>query len=346
MTPALRALAWFWAGLVVVVVGGGVAFRFAGPPPRLAAAVVTSTAPAEPAPPASAPPAAATQSPPAAPAAAAIAAPNPALEEPAPDYVGAVLPRIAADGRTPMQTYAAARPPADGQPRIAVLLAGIGLSAAEDGQAVDALPAAVSFAVSPYAYQPDAVLRTMRERGHESFLSLPMEPQGFPVDDPGPEALLTGNAEGVNRQRLQWAMSRIAGYVGVTSAMGTLRGDRFAGSATQMAPVLRELGSRGLMYIDGRPGVPRAPGVAGRSIDAVIDASATRTEIDTGLARLEALAHDHGSALGLAGPPHPVTVGRLAAWAATLAARGFTLVPVSALAAGEPSQAAAAAAKP
>ncbi len=351
MSPAVRALGWFWAGLLVAVAGVAVVLQVRGAPrPSIARAALVRPGPpaprAQPQPQSSsAPLAAAAPSPPVVAGPGAILPPDPALEEPAPDYVGFALPRIAADGRAPMRVYAAASG-GGGRPRIAVLLTGIGLSAAEDDTAAETLPAAVSFAVSPYSYRPDALLRTLRQRGHESFLSLPMEPQDYPTDDPGPEALLTGNIDSVNQQRLEWAMSRIAGYVGVTSAMGTLRGERFAGSATQMAPVLRELGARGLLYIDARPGVPATPGVVERSVDAVVDGSELRSETDRALAELEAVAHDRGSALGVAGPPHPVTVARLASWAATLAARGFALVPVSALVPAASSEVAASPARP
>ena len=71
------------------------------------------------------------------------------------------------------------------------------------------------------------------------------------------------------------------------------------------------------------------PGV--RVADLLVDEPAVRAEIDARLARLEELARDRGSALGVAGLPGPVTVERLAAWAATLDQRGISLVPVSAL---------------
>jgi polysaccharide deacetylase 2 family uncharacterized protein YibQ len=66
-------------------------------------------------------------------------------------------------------------------------------------------------------------------------------------------------------------------------------------------------------------------------VDLVVDEPAVRTEIDAKLARLEQLARDRGSALGLVSAPTPVSVERLAAWAALLAQRGVVLVPVSAL---------------
>jgi polysaccharide deacetylase 2 family uncharacterized protein YibQ len=91
------------------------------------------------------------------------------------------------------------------------------------------------------------------------------------------------------------------------------------------------------MYVDPRvdgalppppPGTPPAPR---RAVDVVIDEPAVRTEIEAKLERLEQLARDRGSALGLASAPVPVTVERLAAWTALLAQRGVVLVPVTAL---------------
>jgi len=40
---------------------------------------------------------------------------------------------------------------------------------------------------------------------------------------------------------------------------------------------------------------------------------------------------DKGSALGIISTPRPLTVGRVVAWANTLASKGLALAPVSAL---------------
>jgi polysaccharide deacetylase 2 family uncharacterized protein YibQ len=159
-----------------------------------------------------------------------------------------------------------------------------------------------------------------------------MEPQNYPMNDPGPQALLTGASGAQNQRRLDWALTRISGYVGATGALGTLRGERFAGSSEQMAPVLRAIGSRGLLYVDPRPGAAGPAGVWGRSVDLVVDDPATRPEIDAKLAQLEQIARERGSALGLVGAVRPVTMDRVTAWASGLAPRGFVLAPVSAVA--------------
>ena len=78
----------------------------------------------------------------------------------------------------------------------------------------------VTLAISPYAANPDQLLTAARAAEHEYLLSIPMEPQGFPLNDPGPQALMTTLPPEENRQRLDWALSRIAGYVGATGALG------------------------------------------------------------------------------------------------------------------------------
>lgn len=259
-----------------------------------------------------------------------IAAPDPALLEPSRAFPTAGLPRIGADGRLPRLAYRRPAGPPGARPRIALLLAGLGLAAADSRTAIDRLPGAVSLAFSAYTPNPEALLEAARSRGHEMLASVPMEANGFPWNDAGPRSLLTGSPSAVNRENLEWAMSRLQGYVGVTGASDGLRGERFAEQTSSFGVVLDEAARRGLLYIDPRPGAPAPPG-AGRTVDVVIDDPATRADIEAKLIMLERLARDHGSALGLAGPLRPATIERLVAWTQDVEKRGYELVPVSAL---------------
>ena len=101
------------------------------------------------------------------------------------------------------------------------------------------------------------MLATARTTGHEYLLELPLEPAGFPLNDPGPSTLLTGASIAANLQNLHWVMSRFDGYVGATGVIGTMRGERLAAMTDQMDAVLSELAGRGLLYIDPRE--PRGP---------------------------------------------------------------------------------------
>lgn len=332
-----RSLIAFWAVSLLAAAALAGTLQWLGPPPhaaarmamefgapKFAAALVPAVRPAP-------RPAAALPAPalPAGPAG--IAPPNAALLEPAPHYAGALLPRISHDGRDAQHVYAARVPVVPpGSKRIAILLDGVGLSAADSLDAIDQLPAAVSLAVSPYATEPGAVLDSARRAGHELLLSLPMEPARSPLDDEGAKALTEQVDIDENTQRLEWSLSRIQGYAGITNAAAGLGGERFVASPP-FIPITRLLAQRGLFYLDATPGTAAPAGIAGLAADLRLDDPPDAASIDRQLGRLEQIALRNGSAIGVAGPLYPVTIRRLADWTHALASRGLVLVPVSSL---------------
>lgn len=265
---------------------------------------------------------------------AAITDADPQLLEPAPSFDGMQLPRIGPGDVRPSRVYAAGRAVGETRPRIAILMADIGPSAQASEEAIRGLPAPVSFAISPYGLRAPHLLEMARSRGHELFAVVPMEPSGFPINDPGPQALLTGASRATNERNLEWALSRFTGYVGVTAVLGRMHGDRFANATDLHAMMLEELGRRGLIYLDPRPGGTPPPSSRlppFRAVDLVVDAPAVRSEVDDRLGQLERRARETGTAIGLAEGPTPMVIDRIAAWATSLPVRGFALVPVSAL---------------
>ena len=244
------------------------------------------------------------------------------------------IPVAAADGTRPATAYAKPRALSATKknlPRIAVIIGGVGISAAGTADAAGMLPAAVTFALSPYGADLPKLAEEERSEGHELLLQLPMEPFDYPDNDPGPQTLLTSLPAEQNIDRLHWLMSRFQGYVGVISAMGA----RFTASEQALKPVLSDTAKRGLIYIDDGASTRSIAGqMAGAQnmpfakADIVIDAVPTPTEIDHALARLEMAARANGSAVGLAGA-QPATVERIAQWAKKVEDRGFVLVPIS-----------------
>ncbi len=301
-----------------------------GPPPRVAGAQVAGSGTersVEAAP--TGPRSAASPVPtPASAAPVVIAAPLAALLEPAAD--GLALPRIGADGLAPMQAYARPFQAPPGARLVAIVLDGIGLSEADSQAAINALPGEVDLAVSPYAPRPEALLRQARLKGHELLASIPMEPAGAPLNDEGGRALTIDATPEANEANLAWVLGRIQGYVGATGGSDGQRGEHFALSGRPFAAVAESLAARGLLYLDAAGA--RVPfGLASRGVDLVVDEPAGAAALDARLARLETMAQENGVAVGLAGPPRPVTVERIAAWAKGLASRGLVLAPVSAL---------------
>ncbi|MBR0674331.1 divergent polysaccharide deacetylase family protein, partial [Neoroseomonas soli] len=243
-----------------------------------------------------------------------------------------MLPRLGPDGRTSIRAYGREFDRRDTRPRIGIVVADVGLSATQTEEAIRRLPPAVALALSPYAPRPGQAAERARERGMETLISVPMEPAGFPLNDPGDRALLTGRPMAENLDLLDWSLSRAQGYVGAIGAIGAMRGERFAALPEAIGSVQEALLRRGLLYLDPRPGAPAPARAWGRSVDVVLDEPAgTRSEIDRRLADLEQIARDRGAALGLAGAATPVLVERVAAWAATLDQRGMVLAPVSAM---------------
>lgn len=242
------------------------------------------------------------------------------------------LPRIANNGTMPMRAYA---PPfvATNQPKIAIVISGLGISAKATTLALSNLPPGVTLAFAPYAGDVQHWVVEARKRGHEVLLELPMEPYDFPDSDPGQYTLRAGAAEDSNTQRLVWALTRFTGYAGATNLLG----GRLLSDATALEPVLTYLSRRGLLFFDNGSAVHSvAPDVAGRvgvpfvQSTETIDTIQAAMEIDHRLSELETEARTKGSASG-AGFLYPVTIDRVAKWAQGLSGRGLVLVPVSAI---------------
>ncbi len=339
-----RTLGIAWAAILVVVAAGGGTLQYLGPPtghpaPHPAEAHPVAAGPeaahraahpvAEPHAPDAPHAESATRvaTPPGT-----IPGPDPALQEPAPDFPGAKLPRLGPDGRTSMRVYARPFDASDKRPRVALLVVGFGMSDTDSRAAIASLPPAVSLGISPYTKDPAPLLADARAKGHEYFVTLPMESQGYPLNNSGVRALMTGVDQSDNDRNLEWALSRMQGEVGLTGASDGLRGERFAASTVAMGAVLKQLADRGLMYVDPRPstapGKPAGPIV---TTTLVIDDLQEPAEIDARLAELEKRARDGDRVLGLVGRVRPVTTERVLNWARELDARGVALVPVSAL---------------
>jgi polysaccharide deacetylase 2 family uncharacterized protein YibQ len=250
------------------------------------------------------------------------AAPIAGLSQPGPN---GPLPTIATDGRVPAQAYA--RPfRANGRPRVALIVGGLGLNAVTTRAAIERLPPEVTLSFVPYAEGLQGWIDLARAQGHEVMLEMPMEPTGYPDNDPGPHTLLAAGEAADIQARMNWLLGRATGYFGVTNYMG----DRFATSDTGMTAFMSILRQRGVAFLDDGS-MSRRPGAWARaSANRIIDEEQNPTAIVAQLNALEALAKGNGQALGT-GFSYPVTVEAVARWTAGMEARGLQLAPASAM---------------
>ncbi len=346
---SFRPLGIFWAVVLVFLAAGAAWLQVLGPikteasKPRASPRVQVATAlPA--ARPASVRPSSANPAPSLPLSSASIPEPDPALLEPSGMLPGRWLPKAAGAGHNAAQLYAAAFDPAERHPRVALVLDGAGLDQALTEQAMRALPSAVDLVFSAYAPPARAaeLATTGRRGGRECLVSIPMEPTGYPMMEEGTRELLVGAPPAQNAQNLEWALSSVAGCVGATGGSDGLIGGRYAQSRQAFAEVLSIVERRGLLYLDARPDasapLTTAPGRSmPRVVDVIVDRAATPEQpadaqaIDRNLAELEQDAARRGTAIGLAGPPRPVLLDRIAVWAHGLASRGIVLAPLTAI---------------
>ena len=247
------------------------------------------------------------------------------------------LPKVAPDGRRPIDVYArpskyAVKAAPGEKPRIAVLINGMGLSDGVTAEAIKGLPAPISVAYGAYGRNLQDWVERARGAGHEVLLQVPLEPLDYPTNDPGPHTLLTSLPPEENMKRLQWLMSRFTGYVGVTNQMGA----KFETTQASLVPMLEEIKARGLLFVDdGTVKDSAGSQVAGTigldyaAADVQIDAVPSPDDINKALARLEAVAKEKGSAIGVASAK-PGTIKQISQWAGQLQGKGIILIPVSA----------------
>jgi polysaccharide deacetylase 2 family uncharacterized protein YibQ len=242
---------------------------------------------------------------------------------------------VAADGLKPFTAYAggtdADRARAAKTPSIAIVIGGLGVGAAKTSDAIMKLPPAVTLAFTPYGSDPGKLVERARLQRHEVLLQIPMEPFDYPDNDPGPQTLLTTLAPEQNLDRLFWHLSRFQGYAGIANFMGA----RFVVTDAAMQPIVREAARRGLGFLDdgSAPRSVAASLAEGQAMpfaraDFSIDAVPTSVEIDRALAKLESLAKERGTAIGIASAL-PISIERISAWSKSLESRGVMLVPLT-----------------
>jgi len=249
------------------------------------------------------------------------------------------LPRIGTDGRKPWRVYRARYKAEDAKtPRVAIVIVDLGLKAKPTRTAIRTLPPAVTLAFSPYASDLPALVRASRLRGHEVLLAVPMEPLGYPSNDPGQQTLLTSNTIDRNIWLLRWSMGRFPGYVGIVAH----EGDRFLGSREHLRPVLKEVKARGLMFLDpSSAGKGEASNLTSElklpaaAVTGVIDADPSPATITKRLEAIAAAAKSRGYAVAL-GRPYPATIAALKTWLASFKAQGLVATPITSVAEGMP----------
>lgn len=220
-------------------------------------------------------------------------------------------------------------------PMIAIVLDDVGVNKPDAELALN-LPAPITLSIMTYADNAAELAARAQERGHELMLHVPMQPVNTRIDA-GPNALIVGLGQDELKRRLDWGLSRFPGFIGINNHMGS----RFTQDEAGMRIVMQDLQSRGLLFLDSRTiansvgeRVAAEVGVPHIGRDVFLDDTVALLGGDSvakQLAIAERIAAKRGYVVAI-GHPHPTTVAVLQKWMADLKQRGFTLVPLSAVA--------------
>ncbi|MFZ5791984.1 MAG: divergent polysaccharide deacetylase family protein [Pseudomonadota bacterium] len=259
------------------------------------------------------------------------AAPQTALLSPAPPAAPPKAPPPGPGREPAWLAYAIPAPDTGGKPMIAIVIDDTGLDRANSARVI-ALPGPLTISFMTYAERLDQQSAAARAHGHELLLHVPMEPMDAALNA-GPDVLRTDLSPDELRQRLDWDLGRLSGYVGINNHMGS----KFSRWPDGMALVMQALRARGLLFLDSRTiadsvGAKEAAayGVPHADRDVFLDNDQNPGAVAAMLAELERIARKRGFAVGI-GHPHPGTIEALEKWLPTLAQRGFVLVPLSAI---------------
>lgn len=218
--------------------------------------------------------------------------------------------------------------PATRKARIAIVIDDLGPDLAHTDRAL-LLPAAITLSFLPFADATPWLAQEARHRGHEILVHMPMQANG--LKSAGPMELRSDLSTAEMRRRLDTAIARVSGAIGINNHMGSA----FTSDPNALRPVCEEMAARHLLFLDSRTtadtqvaGVARAMGVSTAERDVFLDDELTPEAIGLQFRRLEERARQQGVAIAI-GHPHDVTLAALLEWTAHARSRGFELIRLS-----------------
>ena len=231
---------------------------------------------------------------------------------------------------TPKQRTAKAPPTTI--PKVAIVIDDVGYDGKLARKFLE-IEGELSFSVLPRSTFSKSISRRIHEAGRDLLLHLPMEPKGYPEVNPGVGALLTEMTEVELVQTLRKNLDSLPYAKGVNNHMGS----KFCEYEKKLLPVMKELKSRGLFFLDSRTtsgtrayAVAQELNVPAAERNVFLDNIQNPQAIRSQLNRLVQMARLKGMAIGIA-HPHEATLSVLRVEIPDLPDRGVELVPVSQL---------------
>lgn len=238
------------------------------------------------------------------------------------------------DGLTPFEAYRADFPlPSAENPVMAIVIDDVGLSNKITQDLHGDLPSAITFLISPYAPDAQDLEKMMRGDGREIWLKLPLETSSFPLDEPGIRGILSRVPTAQNTENMLWALSRFAGYTGVTAYVD----NSFSDERSVPTMIAAQSFERGLGFFEINNSAPVLIKDAAQRNNAPYIRNEVNLHdpkwggtIGEAAELLEKIALSKGYAVGVL-QPYPASIEFVNTWIAELESNGIAVVPLSAI---------------
>jgi polysaccharide deacetylase 2 family uncharacterized protein YibQ len=217
------------------------------------------------------------------------------------------------------------------KPMIAIVIDDMGVDLKRSAQALD-LPPAVTMSYLPYALKIGEQVKAAQDKAHEVILHMPMQADNA-KEDPGPHHLSVDMSHAQLEENITANLDAFKGYDGVNNHMGS----KFTTYRPGLEVLMADLEKRHVFFLDSRTTpqtiaeqVAREHHLPTAHRNVFIDYVDTQKTVVAELQHAENFARSKGSVIAI-GHPKDVTLAALEAWLPTLEAKGFQIVPLSAV---------------
>ena len=189
-------------------------------------------------------------------------------------------------------------------PKIAIIIDDIGY----DKEIVEKflrLDAVFTFSILPHSPFQKSIAKSVHSKGFDVMLHLPMEPNEYPMVNPGPGALLTSMSPDQLINQLDKDLDSVPFIQGVNNHMGS----KMTTVSTQLYQIFSVLKKRKLFFIDSRTTTETLCKPSAHLLqvpfaqkDVFLDHIQEPDFIRKQIRRLVHIANSHGEAIGIAHP--------------------------------------------
>jgi carboxyl-terminal processing protease len=215
------------------------------------------------------------------------------------------------------------------KPTLSIILSSLGMKKELAEKAIHETPKNITLAFNPHSPELKDLCKKSRVKEHEILISLPLEPDNYPKEDPGPKTLLTRQSDEENLNRLNWALTQGESYLGLLNTNGL----RFSSIEKSIALLSKTLIEKKIPYIDGTPTNTSKPFLEKGDlpytiVDEQILDNASQDDVSNSFKKVIALSKANGHATIIV-PPNPFVLKKLIEIEEDLKGAGIIVAPLS-----------------